>query len=198
MNVLCMDTSHRFLALGVIQDGKVTASVQKECWKKQSEELFPCLESLMEECGLKPEDIDAVAVSRGPGSYTGVRIALTVAKVLCAACNIPLYTVGTLRLYAGRKPDCLVVTDARGGRVYTAVYDCGNEVKAPVIERIEDVIPADHAFCGGDGKLVGKEDMWPDIIGNFAQLREYWQEEENVHMAVPEYMKANEAYLVKK
>ncbi len=198
MNILCMDTSHRFLALGMIRDGKVVSSFQEECWKKQSEEIFPRLQQLLDECGMSPGEIDAVAVSRGPGSYTGVRIALTVAKVLCAVRNIPLYTIGTLQLYAGNEPDCLVVTDARGGRVYTALYDEGKEVIPPSAVPYESVTAAEHQSCIGDAGLVGMADRWPDIAANFALTADRWTKEENVHLAVPEYLKPNEAYLVKK
>ncbi len=198
MNILCMDTSHRFLALGMIRDGKVISGMQEECWKKQSEEIFPRLERLLADCGMVPADIDAVAVSRGPGSYTGVRIALTVAKVLCAVRNIPLYTVGTLQLYAGNEADCLVVTDARGGRVYTALYDEGKEILSPCAVPYEEVPAAGHRSCIGDGGLIGMTDRWPDIAANFALTMDRWTKEENVHLAVPEYMKPNEAYLVKK
>ena len=121
MNILCMDTSYKFLTLGVIKDGKVCAGSQKECWKRQSEELFPELERLMNEAHLTTEEIDGIVITEGPGSYTGVRIAMTVAKVFCAMGNVPLYTIGTLKLYAGKEENCRVLLDARGGRAYTAV-----------------------------------------------------------------------------
>lgn len=95
MITLCMDTSHVFLALALIRDDTLIASVCEQCWKRQSEEIFPKLIAMCEDAGVTPDDISQVVISKGPGSYTGVRIAMTVAKVLCAMKNIPLYTVGT-------------------------------------------------------------------------------------------------------
>ncbi len=199
MNILCMDTSYKFLTLGVLKDGKVCAGSQKECWKRQSEELFPELECLMKEAGLTTEEIDGIVITEGPGSYTGVRIAMTVAKVFCAMGNVPLYTIGTLRLYAGNEEQCRVLLDARGGRAYTAVYDHGNEIEAPHISTCEELSQqavGEHII--GEGHLIGSEDSWPDLVQRFADCSGSWVKAENVHLVVPEYLKANDAYLVKK
>lgn len=197
MITLCMDTSHTWLVVGLIKDDKVLASVQEACWKKQSEELFPALIKMMDEQKLQPEDIDQVVISEGPGSYTGVRIAMTVAKVFCAMRDLPLYTIGTLQLYAGREK-CRVVTDARGKRVYTCTYDNGRATGTLEAVEIADlkIDPAEKVI--GDGALVGRENVWPDIAGNFAALQKEWKKAENVHLVVPEYLKPSESYLIKK
>ena len=114
MITLAMDTSHVFLVLALIKDDQLVDSVQKKCWKRQSEEIFPCLMDMMDRNGLKPDDIDAMVITEGPGSYTGVRIAMTIAKVFCVMKEKPLYTIGTLQLFAGRR-NGRVILDARGG-----------------------------------------------------------------------------------
>ena len=197
MITLCMDTSSQYLVIALIRDDQIVAKFQEKCWKKQSEELFPRLMDLMKEAGLEPEDIGQVVVSEGPGSYTGVRIAMTVAKVFCAMRNLPIATVGTLQLFAGMEPRARVVLDARGGRVYTAVYEYGvlsgtveakpcGEVKAEILEA-ETVI--------GDGSLVGREDQIPDLAENFLAVKDQWKYAENVHLVKPEYLKSSESYL---
>ncbi|MBE6122757.1 MAG: tRNA (adenosine(37)-N6)-threonylcarbamoyltransferase complex dimerization subunit type 1 TsaB [Erysipelotrichaceae bacterium] len=199
MNILCIDTSHRFLAVGILKDGQPAASFQKECWKKQSEELFPALQEVMDQAGLSTEDIDGAVITEGPGSYTGVRIAMTVAKVFCAMGNKPLYTISTLRLYAGMLEDCRVVLDARGQRAYTAVYSSGEEIEAPSVRPCGEISGTEmRKNVVGDGRLIGRDDCWPDLIGCFAACRAYWKKADNIHLVVPEYLKANEAYLVKK
>ena len=197
MNWLCMDTSTTFLALGILQDDKVLGRIQEKCWKKQSEEIFPCLIRLFDECRMTPDDIDGIVISRGPGSYTGVRIAMAIAKIYASQKNLPLYTVSSLQLYAGMAGNCLALIDARGGRAYTAVYDRG------VLQGTEQVLPvqeikADGRQIMGDGHLIGAEDTEPDLIGSFLALKEYWTRTENVHLLVPEYLKASDAYMVKK
>jgi tRNA threonylcarbamoyladenosine biosynthesis protein TsaB len=197
MITLCLDTSHTWLVLGLIKDDQIIGKVQEPCWKKQSEEIFPKLTAMMDEVKLQPEDIDQIVISEGPGSYTGVRIAMTIAKVFCAMRDLPLYTVGTLQLYAGMEK-CRVVTDARGKRVYTCTYENGKatgtleavEIAALSIDSKETVI--------GDGALVGRADNWPDIVANFLALKNEWKKAENVHLVVPEYLKPSESYLVKK
>ncbi len=196
MITLCMDTSHTWLVIGLMKDDTVIGKLQEKCWKKQSEELFPKLIELMDSLQLKPEDIDQVVISKGPGSYTGVRIAMTVAKVFCAMRNLPIYTLSTLLLYAGKK-DCRVVMDARGKRVYTALFKNGNLVDKEQVIEISELNIEDEEVIG-DGSLVGKEDKWPDIVENFKELKEKWELCDNVHLVVPEYLKSSESYLPQK
>ncbi len=197
MITLCMDTSTQYLVIALIRDDQIVAKFQEKCWKKQSEELFPRLMDLMKEAGLEPEDIGQVVVSEGPGSYTGVRIAMTVAKVFCAMRNLPIATVGTLQLFAGMEPRARVVLDARGGRVYTAVYEYGvlsGTVEAKPCEEVKaEILEAETVI--GDGSLVGREDQIPDLAENFLAVKDQWKYAENVHLVKPEYLKSSESYL---
>ena len=197
MITLCMDTSTQYLVIALIRDDQIVAKFQEKCWKKQSEELFPRLMDPMKEAGLEPEDIGQVVVSEGPGSYTGVRIAMTVAKVFCAMRNLPIATVGTLQLFAGMEPRARVVLDARGGRVYTAVYEYGvlsGTVEAKPCEEVKaEILGAETVI--GDGSLVGREDHIPDLAENFLALKDQWKYAENVHLVKPEYLKSSESYL---
>lgn len=196
MITLCMDTSHTWLVIGLIKDDQVIGKVQEKCWKKQSEELFPRLTALMNDCHLQPEDIDQIVISKGPGSYTGVRIAMTVAKVFCAMADKPIYTVSTLLLYAGKK-NCRVVTDARGKRVYTCLFYDGKALEEERAVEIENLEIGDVNIVG-DGALVGRHDEWPDIVDNFLELKDEWEKHDNVHLVVPEYLKSSASYLPQK
>lgn len=196
MITLCMDTSHTWLVIGLIKDDQVIGKVQEKCWKKQSEELFPRLIALMDDCHLQPEDIDQIVISKGPGSYTGVRIAMAVAKVFCAMADKPIYTVSTLLLYAGKK-NCRVVTDARGKRVYTCLFNGGKSLEEERAVEIEDLEIGDVNIVG-DGSLVGRKDEWPDIVDNFLELKDEWEKHGNVHLVVPEYLKSSASYLPQK
>lgn len=196
MITLCMDTSHTWLVIGLIKDDQVIGKVQEKCWKKQSEELFPRLTALMNDCHLQPEDIDQIVISKGPGSYTGVRIAMTVAKVFCAMADKPIYTVSTLLLYAGKK-NCRVVTDARGKRVYTCLFYDGKALEEERAVEIE-ILEIGDVNIVGDGALVGRQDEWPDIVDNFLELKDEWEKHDNVHLVVPEYLKSSASYLPQK
>ena len=198
MITLCMDTSHIFLVLALYRDGQLLGSVQKECWKKQSEEIFPCLETLLAEAGLQPEDIDEAAITSGPGSYTGVRIAMTIAKVMCSLRGIPLYTVPTLDLFAGNET-CTVVLDARSHRAYTAVYEAGKRISGPEALPTEEIMAALKAddLVIGDGHLVDRPDNIPDLAARFLTVRDKWVRAENPDLVTPEYLKSIEAYRTK-
>lgn len=196
MITLCMDTSHTWLVVGLIKDDTIIGKIQEKCWKKQSEELFPKIIELMDSLQLEPEDIDQIVISKGPGSYTGVRIAMTVAKVFCSMRNLPIYTISTLLLYAGMK-NCRVIMDARGKRVYTALFKDGEVVDKEQVIEISELNIGDEEIIG-DGSLVGKEDRWPDIVDNFKDLKAKWESWDNVHLVVPEYLKSSESYLPQK
>ncbi len=198
MITLCMDTSHVWLALGLIKDDQVIAKYQEKCWKQQSEEIFPCLIKMFESVSLSANDVDQVVITEGPGSYTGVRIAMTIAKVFCAMKDLPIYTVNSLQLYAGNQSG-RVLMDARGKRAYTALYEDGKEIEAPSVQeldKIQEMISSDTNILG-DGHLLDRDDVYTDIIDNFLVLRNQWKKWDNVHLVVPEYLKTSASYLAK-
>lgn len=200
MITLCMDTSHKLLAVALLKDDTVLCSTQFNCFKQQSEELFPQIESLMSEKSLTPDDINQVVITKGPGSYTGVRIAMCVAKVLCTTKNIPLYSLSTLQLYAGTNENTCVLLDARGKRAYAGFYNKGEKVKEDTVDYVENL--KNEISCYeliGDISLVSDaEDCYPDVASNFLALKDLWKLEANVHAVVPEYLKDAESYKVKK
>ncbi len=122
---LCMDTAYKQLVLGIYQDRKLLAGVAKTAFKKQSESIFVELNALLKEVKLDYKDIDRVIITKGPGSYTGIRIAMTIAKVLCTQMHKELYCISTMQVYAGLKEKANVVLDARSQRVYIAHLENG-------------------------------------------------------------------------
>ena len=194
MITLAMDTSHVFLVLALIRDDQIIDEVQKKCWKRQSEEIFPCLMDMMKRNNLKPDDIDQMVITEGPGSYTGVRIAMTIAKVFCVMKEKPLYTIGTLQLFAGKR-NGRVILDARGGRVYTAVIQDGAYVEKPHILMKDDIKPEE--VVAGDRQLVGLSEDYGNLAENFLALKDQWVKAANVNLVKPEYLKPSTAYLVK-
>ena len=80
---LCMDSAYKALVLGLYKDGTLIDGVSIEAFKKQSETIFVELNQLFGKTGLDYKDVDEVIITDGPGSYTGIRIAMTIAKVFC-------------------------------------------------------------------------------------------------------------------
>ena len=181
----------------MIKDDQVIASVQEDCWKKQSEYIFPVITKMTEDNNIRPEDIDNVVITKGPGSFTGVRIAMTIAKVFCAMAGKQLYTLETLQLYAGKK-DCTVLLDARGKRAYTARFHDGKPLTETAAVPLNEIELSDEDIVIGDGHLAGLPDNYPDLAENFLALKNEWKAVENVHLLTPEYLKSTSDYMVKK
>ncbi|MBA1160041.1 tRNA (adenosine(37)-N6)-threonylcarbamoyltransferase complex dimerization subunit type 1 TsaB [Bacillus licheniformis] len=126
MTILAIDTSNLTLGVALIKDGKVIAEHISHLKKNHSVRAMPAIDELLKECGLKPSDLTQIAVAKGPGSYTGVRIGVTIAKTLAWSLNIPVKTVSSLEVLAanGRFFQGLIcpLFDARRGQVYTGLY----------------------------------------------------------------------------
>lgn len=197
MKTLCMDTAHRYLVIGLYENDRLINSVSRPSWKRQSETIFPELIRLMEEAGWVSEDIDEIVITDGPGSYTGVRIAMSIAKVFCTTREVPLYTISTLQLYAGLK-HAYVMLDARSSRAYFGELENGNSLNGPCIMTLEEIqsMNIDPKLLIGDTSLIDIAVKEPDFASHFIALRPVWNRVENVHVLVPEYLKEQSAYKV--
>lgn len=199
MKTLCMDSAHRHLILVLMEDGEIKASLEMECWKRQSESLFPELMKLMEQVQWQSEDIDEVMITDGPGSYTGVRIAMSVAKVFCTMMRKPLYCISTLQLYAGIEPNVLVMLDARSNRAYCALYDKGilhGEEQILTLDEIREVKETKVVDIIGDCNLIGLDKKPIAFAKHFKDLRTYARKVERIHELTPRYLKDMDAYQV--
>jgi tRNA threonylcarbamoyl adenosine modification protein YeaZ len=196
MYTVGVDTSHQFLLLALLKDDRLVEGVQLDCFKHQSEYLIPEISKLLERHGLEASDIDSFVVAQGPGSYTGVRIGMTMAKVLGSLMNKDVYTLSTLQLYAGLE-DCYVIMDDRAKRVYVGRYKDGKPLMEDTIytnDRMKEIIDS-GANVIGDLHLFGQEDRYGDLAQHFADLREFWQKVDNVDLLTPTYLKSSEEYL---
>ena len=95
MYSLFVDTAYKYLSIAILKNGELVASYSEECFKRQSEKLLVVLDDLFTSNNLDRTKVEKVYITAGPGSYTGVRIAMTLAKVLCEVKNIKLYTIST-------------------------------------------------------------------------------------------------------
>lgn len=193
MLTLCIDTAYKYLTCALIEDDQVLSSYSKECFKKQSEEVFSALEQVFTNSGRDKRSIDAICISEGPGSYTGVRIAMSIAKVMGEVLPCNVYKISTLRLYAANRENCMVIMDARASRVYCGIYNKEQVIMEDQAIEIKDVDVKDFTVVG-DGALVGKENDYGDIAEAFLKTRLYWEKVENIAYLEPKYLKESESY----
>lgn len=191
---LCMDSAYKHLVIGLYNDQELIKGISFECFKKQSETLFVELNQLLEETNIDYKDIDEVIITEGPGSYTGIRIAMTVAKVLCSQMKKKLSCISTMQLYAGLETGN-VILDARSKRAYVAHVENGEivgETQILEVEELPEFLNNHPGTLFGDGYLVDQEAKESNFLENFVKVKA--REVENIHALVPQYLKESEAY----
>ncbi|WP_417898236.1 tRNA (adenosine(37)-N6)-threonylcarbamoyltransferase complex dimerization subunit type 1 TsaB [Bacillus haimaensis] len=218
--VLAIDTSSYVLGVAIVEEDRVIGELVTNLNKNHSVRAMPAVDQLMKDCEIKPDTLDRIVVGRGPGSFTGVRIGVTLAKTLAWSLNVPLVGVSSLELLAanGRyfKGVISPIMDARRGQVYTGIYTWDN---MSVQTEVEDVNIAltdwlgmlkekneDVLFIGNDVHLH-KETIIEYLgeIAHFAETSEnnprpselaligLQREAEDVHSFVPNYTRLAEA-----
>tara|TARA_R110001606_G_scaffold121144_3_gene253141 strand:- start:3856 stop:4536 length:681 start_codon:yes stop_codon:yes gene_type:complete len=168
--ILNLETSSTNCSVCLAKDGVILAMKELNSENySHAEKLHVFIEEVMNEAALKMQDLEAIGVSKGPGSYTGLRIGVSTAKGLCYALDVPLFSVSTLKSMASQlksvDEDALVipVLDARRMEVYSAVFDNHlnqvRETKAEIIDEqsFEEYIGSTsvHFLGSGAEKIKG-------------------------------------------
>lgn len=94
--ILCIETGTDICSVGIARDGELMSLRESDQGRDHAKQVAVFVDELLRETGVKPDELDAVAVGMGPGSYTGLRIGVSFAKGLCYGLNIPLLAVGSL------------------------------------------------------------------------------------------------------
>ena len=190
---LLLDSSNRYLAVGLSKNGKVVDKIFYEAWQRQSELMAVEIDNILKRNNLTRKDIDAVAVGIGPGSYTGVRIAITIAKTIGYALKCKVYAKSSLSLLKSRKNPTICVFNARGGRSYFAVYNGEKCLEKECVKTNEDVLKyiEEHKdySVNGDVKHLGLESGEYDVIENLAEIVNEKYLVPNVFALNPIYLK---------
>ncbi len=142
--ILNIETATKNCSVSVAKDGELLAIKEiAEQGYSHAEKLHVFIEEVLNESGLHLNDLDAIAVSQGPGSYTGLRIGVSASKGLCYALNIPLIAIDTMEILATavEKTDGIIIPmiDARRMEVYSAVFDSkGKKIRETQAEIIDE------------------------------------------------------------
>lgn len=208
MKVLAFDTSSKALSLAILEDKQVLAETMINIKKNHSITLMPAIDFLMSSLDLTPKDLDRIVVAEGPGSYTGLRIAVATAKTLAHTLNIELVGMSSLLALVPRQKEGLVVPimDARRNNVYAGFYENAKpvlpEAHLSFAELLEKVTDAEQVtFVGEVGPFVEQiqeqlpQASYQESLPNAANLALWaWDKKaDSLHDFVPNYLKRVEA-----
>ncbi len=193
MKVLILDSSNTDLSVGVSIDNKIIYKMSYEAWQRQSEFMIPEIEKAVKETGIELKDFDEILCGKGPGSYTGIRIALTIAKTISVMSGAKLKLISSLRMFGNREKKFIALINARSARSYIGVYDhdqiiledtilSNEEVKKYIFEHPDYEVYGDLNYLN----LKGKEPM---IIEGMLSFSSLIKEEENPMSSKPVYLK---------
>ena len=204
MRILYIDTSSSYLYTAIVEDNKLLGEVKEEFGQSLSEVALPKIVSVFTENNIKPEQIDKIIVVNGPGSFTGIRIGITIAKVYSWSLNIPITTITSLEaMMLSNEKDAykVPVIDARRQYVFGAIYDSNNrQILKPQHIKIED-LKQQMASLDNYVVITNNEDLEEDFDNieaynpNILKIVEYFKDKEplNPYAVNPDYLKLTEA-----
>lgn len=208
MKVLAFDTSSKALSLAILEDKQVLAETTINIKKNHSITLMPAIDFLMASLDWTPKDLDRIVVAEGPGSYTGLRIAVATAKTLAHTLNIELVGMSSLLALVPYQQEGLFVPlmDARRNNVYAGFYENAKPVMPEAhlpFERVIELIngASQVTFVGEVGPFVEQiqehlpRTNYKETLPNAANLALLaWDKEaDSLHDFVPNYLKRVEA-----
>ena len=185
MKSLYIDTHSEKVFIAIYENGNIK-KIEKISNKSHSEIVIPCLQELLNECNIGLNDIDEIVVVNGPGSFTGVRIGVTIAKTIAYSLNIPIKTITSLEAYGiseNDKFDIIAVSDTKGA--YSACYEA-NSFKDFSYRKNSDF----NSYIKANNYKVSTNDKTNlDKILNYLKDKDYT----NAHLVNPIYIKEIDA-----
>lgn len=199
---LFLDTSSSYLTLAILKDGKELKSLYEYLDKDMSKETLNKIKIIMDSLNLKPNDVSNIIVVTGPGSYTGLRVGVTIAKTYAWGLHKNLYSVSSLKTLATtislENIYIVPIIDARRGYFFAGIYDEEyNEVLKDTYIKYEDLkekfdtLNKPYKFVT-TSKVEGIESIIykPNIENLFKHMK---FDEVSPHTLVPNYLKKTEA-----
>ncbi len=177
MKILAFDTTNSTLSVAVLFDKKLIAGKNIFEDNKHSEMLIPVIEECLKQAGIWYQNLDAIAFTNGPGSFTGIRVGFSCAKALAISTNLPVIALNSLEVIAYsylEKSDCkkiLVVNDARLEEFFIQEFAIENnqlkdsfEPMMIKVEELKDFLPKEKFLLAGSAKNMIKDNLEQAII----------------------------------
>ncbi len=184
MIVLAADTSLSILSVALINDQTLIGALAMEGKGSRNEKLLPSIDWLLTENAIDRNQIDLFAVTRGPGSFTGVRIGLATLQGLAVALQRPVCAMSTHEAIAhGTRGRVTIRDDAGRGEFYVSVFEDGREVVAPHLARevseanvidVNEFLQRDNVAlrCAKRAIEIGESDRYKDVTPIYVRLAE--------------------------
>ena len=200
MTIFYIDTTSSYLYTGIVRDNELVIEKKENLGKNLSVYAVSVVNEMFNEVNIKPNDIDKIIVVNGPGSFTGIRIGVTLAKIFAYTKKIPIITITSLEAMAKSiKSDKLIVPiiNARREACYAAIFDGDKNIlngEYMTIEKLKMILLGlnkDYIFISNDSFPFEVEKYSPDILN----IVLYYKDKENInpHMVNPVYLKLTEA-----
>lgn len=201
MKYLYIDTSSSFLYAAILENDNIISKVCEDYGQSLSEIALPKIAAMFEESNINPKEIDKIIVVNGPGSFTGIRIGITIAKVYAWSLKIKITTISSLEAMAISNNSDKVkvpIINARRGYVYGAIYANDKEILKPQHIKLEELQNKlrdinDYIYISNDEfeDIDNIEKYEPDFIKIVNKYKD--KEEINPHLVNPEYLKLTAA-----
>ncbi|MCI9130512.1 tRNA (adenosine(37)-N6)-threonylcarbamoyltransferase complex dimerization subunit type 1 TsaB [Thomasclavelia cocleata] len=196
MKAIVMDTSNTYLVIALYENDKCIDKYQENGNKRQSEYALTYLNEMLTKNNIDMLGVEQMIITIGPGSYTGQRVALTIAKTLAAISKIKIKAVSSLHGYAG-KNKAISVIDARSNKIFVGVYDNNHSIIEDQIMLIDDFETFKQQYSDypviGDNEIVGYDKIEIDLSENIYQAAKSVDFIIDVDSLVPHYLKDVEA-----
>lgn len=186
MLLLACDTSGKSCSAGLFLEGKLLGKSLLAAGYTHGSSFMPMVDRLLMDCGKSYQELDFLACTVGPGSFTGIRIGVTAVKTLAAVLDKPVIAVSSLRALAhpymrDRHSVVVPMIDARNRRVFSSVYAAGDEVLEEAPRTVEELVAICQGFISQHGQekkllLCGDAaDLYQaDFAGLSCQVDEGW------------------------
>lgn len=202
MKILYIDTSSSFLYSAIYKDNTIISEVKEEYGQSLSEVTLPKIVEMFTNNNLSPKDVDKIIVVNGPGSFTGIRIGVTIAKVFAWTLKIPITTILSLEamsISSETNSYHVPIINARRGFVFAAIYDeKQNCILKPQHIKITELRKELDKL--GDYEIISNDefDEFNNIKKynpNILKIVDYFKNKKEIspHAVNPEYLKLTEA-----
>ena len=190
---LLLDSSNIKLGVAIAKDNKIIDFKYYDAWQRQSEYMMSEIETLLKNNNIDPSEVNEIISTRGPGSYTGVRISLTIAKIWGFCREIDVFALSSLQVLKKNNFPSVCVINARSARSYIGIYE-GNKViledtiltNDEVLKFLED--NPQYVLCG-ETKYLKKEGYETDIFEEMLSIRKDAKPVKDILGLKPVYLK---------